>query len=193
MTPMVRTAPTRTALILAALMVGAAPLAGCGFTPLYAASGVTGGLSSIALYTPDNRTGFMLKQSLQDELATNPSGASLYRLDCAIAERRAPRGVRVNNVANRYEIDLTVSYELRENVSQKVVLKGSAPVIVTYDSSDPPYAGVQAAQDGNSRAAQQAAIQIRLALSRFFAGRPAAAPAIVETPATPNPQDAPGQ
>lgn len=180
----------RTALILGAL-VGAAPLSGCGFTPLYAASGVPGGMSSIALYTPDTRTGFFLKQSLQDELASSPGSASLYRLDCAVNERRAPRGVRVNNIANRCEIDLTVNYELRENVSQKVVLKGSAPVIVTYDSADPPYAGVAAAQDGDVRAAQQAAIQIRLALSRFFAGRPAAAPAIIETPASPNPQDAP--
>ena len=188
MTPMVRTV-----LILTAGLAGASSLAGCGFTPLYAASGVTGGLSAVAPYTPDTRTGFLLKQSLQDELATNASGASLYRLDCAISETRAPRGVRVNNVANRYEINLKISYELRENVSQKMVLKGEAPVIVTYDSSDPPYAGVVAAQDGEARAAQQAAIQVRLALSRFFAGRPAAAPAITETPAAPNPQDAPGQ
>ncbi len=123
-------------------------LAGCGVTSLYASAGVAGSLSSVALYTPGSRTGFFLQQSPQDELATNVSGASLYRMDCTTLERRSPLGARVNNVANRYEINLTV------------------------------------------RAVQQAAIEIRLALWRYFAGRPAAALAITETPAAPNPQDA---
>ncbi len=175
----------------ALLTLGALSLGGCGFTPLYAAPGVGPGLSSVAFYTPDTRVGFLLKQSLEDELATRAGGAPLYRLDCAVKETRSPRGVRVNNVANRYEINMTVSYQLREAQSQKVVLQGYAPVIVTYDSADPPYAGVAAAQNGDERATQQAAIQIRLALGRFFAGRPAAGPAILETPAAPNPTDSP--
>ncbi len=174
------------------LTAGALTLGGCGFTPLYATNGAGASLATIDIPTPkDNtgyggqiadRTGFLLKQSLLDELATDARSAPRYRLECVITEHRVPRGVRVNNVANRYEINMTVAYTLTDLASGKALLTNTAPVIVTYDSADPPYAGTVAAQNGDERAAQQAAIQIRLALGRFFAGRPAGAPAIVETP-----------
>jgi len=180
------------------LAVGTLSLGGCGFTPLYANGGVGGGLASIDIPTPitastgvADRTGFLLKQSLNDELAQQPGGSPRYRLDAKITERRYPRGVRVNSVANRYEINLTVAYSLIELASGKAVVTGAAPVIVTYDSADPPYAGTVAAQNGDERAAQQAAIQIRLALSRYFAGRPVGGPPIIETPVPQNPNDQP--
>jgi LPS-assembly lipoprotein len=87
----------------------------------------------------------------------------------------------VNNVANRYEINFTVNYRLVAAGGTKVLLEGSAPVIVEYDSADPPYAGVAAEQDGEVRAANQAAIQIRLALARYFSGMHAGSHP-VETP-----------
>ncbi len=181
------------------LTLASLSLAGCGFTPLYATAGAGGALAAIDIHDPyDNafngvkhdRTGFLLKQSLTDELAVKPGVAPRYVLDTFIAERRYPRGVRVNNVANRYEINMTVTYTLTESASGKVVARGAAPVIVDYDSADPPYAGTVAAQDGDQRATQQAAIQIRLALGRFFAGRPLGGPTITETPVPQNPNNA---
>jgi LPS-assembly lipoprotein len=174
----------RLSFAMAALSLTAAALAlgGCGFTPLYATNSAGGSLAAIDVTTPNDRTGFLLKQSLQDELALQTSGAPRYRLDCKVVEKRYPRGVRVNNVANRYEVNMTVAYTLTDLATSKAVLTSTAPVIVTYDSADPPYAGTVAAQNGDERAAQQAAIQIRLALGRYFAGRPAGGPAIVETP-----------
>jgi len=177
------------------VLTAATALSGCGFTPLYATAGAGGRLAAIDIRDPiDNafngpvkdRTGFLLKQSLTDELAIR-AVTPRYALDTIITERRIPRGVRVNNVANRYEINLTVAYKLTEMVTNKVVAQGTAPVIVDYDSADPPYAGTVAAQDGDQRAAEQAAIQIRLALGRYFAGRPLGAPAITETPVPQNP------
>jgi len=180
--------PMRFSLAMA-LSAAALTLGGCGFTPLYATEGAGGSLASIDVATPNNRSGFLLKQSLQDQLAPKAGEAPRYRLECTVVEHRVPRGVRVNNVANRYEINMTVSYTLTENASGKVVVKGTAPVIVTYDSADPPYAGTVAAQDGDQRASEQAAIQIRLALGRFFAGRPLGAPGLVQTPVPNRPTD----
>ena len=145
-------------------------LSGCGFTPLYATPGMTPALESIDVVIPHSRIGFMLHEQLDDELGHNAGEPVRYQLTCTTTERRYPRGVRVNNVANRYEMNFTVNYTLTKAGETKVLLHGVAPVVVEYDSADPPYAGVAAEQDGETRAANQAAIQIRLALSRYFAG-----------------------
>ena len=172
-------------------------LAGCGFTPLYATNGAGGSLAAIDVRAPltktsyagvtTDRAGFLLKQSLLDEFASR-RGDARFALDTTITEYRIPRGVRVNNVANRYEVNMTVAYTLTDLASGKPVVSGSAPVIVTYDSADPPYAGTVAAQNGDERAAQQAAIQIRIALARYFAGRPLGSPGIVATPVPQDPE-----
>lgn len=175
--------------ILAALTtLAAVSLSGCGFTPLYAAPGMTPALDSIDVVIPHNRMGFLLHEQLDDELGHRASVPVRYQLTCTTKEVRYPRGVRVNNVANRYEINFSVNYVLREAGGTKVLLQGVAPVIVDYDSADPPYAGVAAEQDGENRAANQAAISIRLALARYFAGFHSGSHP-VETPTVTNPLD----
>jgi LPS-assembly lipoprotein len=167
----------------ALLLAAAGALGACGFTPLYATPGMTPSLRSIDLVVSQSRVGYLLQEQLNDELGHDGSVPVRYQLTCTTKEVRYPRGVRVNNVANRYEINLTVDYALRTAGGAKVLLKGSAPVIVDYDSADPPYAGVAAEQDGENRAAAQAAIQIRLSLSRYFAGLHAGSHAVA-TPST---------
>jgi LPS-assembly lipoprotein len=157
-------------LILAgALAAAAAPLAGCGFTPLYAAPAVSPALASIDPVLPGtSRTGFLLKEQLNRELARDQDEPAHYRLEMKLTEFRIPRGVRVNNVANRYELDVTAAYTLSDAATGKVLYTGASSAEVSYDSADPPYAGVAANQDGEERAAGQVAIQIRLALARYF-------------------------
>ena len=179
--------------VLAALAIlAAAPLAGCGFTPLYGTPGMIPSLDAVDVVvervqdpsnvdTLQNRIHFLLREQLNDELGHRANAPVRYQLICKTTERRFPRGVRVNNVANRYEIDFTVNYTLTAIGGARVLLQSSAPVIVVYDSADPPYAGVAAEQDGENRAASQAAIQIRLALARYFAGMHAGSHP-VETP-----------
>jgi LPS-assembly lipoprotein len=184
---------------MAALALLATPLAGCGFEPLYATPGMVPSLSAVDVVVDkvrdprnvdalQNRIHFLLGEQLNDELGHKANSPVRYQLLCTTTERRYPRGVRVNNVANRYEINFTVSYTLIAAGATKPLLTGVAPVIVDYDSADPPYAGVAAEQDGESRAANQAAIQIRLALSRYFAGYHSGSHA-VETPAPTNALD----
>jgi LPS-assembly lipoprotein len=164
-------------------LIGAAPLAGCGFTPLYATPGMVPSLDAIDVVVErpndprtvtdaalQTRVHFLLREQLDDELGHKAGAPTRYQLICTSKLIRIPRGVRVNNVANRYEMNFTVSYKLTSVDSGKVLLQGVAPVIVEYDSADPPYAGVAAEQDGENRAANQAAIAIRLDLSRYFAG-----------------------
>jgi LPS-assembly lipoprotein len=165
-----RLAPIR--LGLAALATAA--LGGCGFTPLYATPGMTPALASIDVVTPVNdsgatsREGYFLRLKLNDQLGRDPETPSRYKLTTTLKQSRLAQGVRVNNIATRYEIDLSVSYVLSDGVTGEVLTRGSVPVKVSYDSSDPPYATVASNQDAETRAAEQAAIYVRLALSHYF-------------------------
>ncbi len=155
------------AVLAACLLVSA-----CGFVPLYGQAGVRGGLSSIQVKVPQGRTAYLVRESLDDALGRDTHQPTAYRLEVTIDERRFARGLRVDNVANRYELQLKVGYSLVSTATGAVLLTGSVPVAVTYDSADAPYGGITAQQDGQKRAAQEAAQQIRLELARYFAKSP---------------------
>jgi LPS-assembly lipoprotein len=152
--------------VLAAGMLG---LGGCGgFTPLYATPGVTPALQSVEVASPQNRMGFLLREQINDQLARRLDMPARYRLTLTAEEQRSARGLRVNNVASDFELDLRVNYQLIDTTNGQTLTSGAAPVTVFYVSADAPYAGIAAQQDAQERAANQAAIQIRLDLSRYF-------------------------
>jgi LPS-assembly lipoprotein len=158
------------------LAIAAAALSACaGFTPLYATPGVTPALESVEIATPQTRAGFMLREKIDDQFAHKLDQPALYRLNLKVAEKRNPRGLRVNNVASDVEEDLSVSYELVDSLSGAKLTQGFVPVSVFYVSADAPYAGIAAQQDAQERAANQVAIQIQLELSRYFAKHAAGA------------------
>ena len=149
------------------------PLAACGFTPLYAQNGVGLSLQSVAVETPDHsRAGYFLRQQLDDELGRDREAAPLYRLSLTVSENRFPLGVRINNVASRYEVDLTVTWRLLDKASGKQLTAGVTPMRVSYASADPPYAGVAAEQDGVERACREAAVRMRQEVARWLAAHP---------------------
>ena len=148
-------------------------LGGCGFTPLYAEHGVGGSLQAVAIETPGHsRTAYFLRQALDDEMGRDREAAPLYRLSVTISENRFPLGVRINNVASRYEVDLSVTWRLLDAATGAQLTAGVTPVRVSYASADPPYAGVTAEQDGVERAAKEAAWRMRQAVARWLAAHP---------------------
>jgi LPS-assembly lipoprotein len=154
------------ALALAALLP---TLAACGFTPMYAQPGVTSGMRGIALQTPDTRTGFLLRQELEDRLAIDREAPAQYRLAVQLVERRRPRGLNPDDTANRYELQLTATYVLTEISTGKVLLQRTMPVNVTADATAEPYASVVAQQDSQLRAATEAAEVIKTDVAKTFA------------------------
>lgn len=154
-----------------AILLAAVTLGGCGFTPLYGTLGVSGGLSSIKVNVPQGRTAFLLGEDLDDAFGRDRDKAAVYRLDISLLEKRYPRGLRVDNTADRYEAHLVVSYQLVEMGTGKVLKAGSEPVEVSYAASGQPYAGIVAQQDAQKRAADQAAQRIRVSLASYFAGQ----------------------
>lgn len=149
-------------------MAGAMGLAGCGFTPLYAVQGVSPGLSAIDVHGPHGRTAYLLSQDLDGILARDRTAPPVYQLNFTVAERRYPRGLRIDNVATLYETHVTVSYQLIEIATGRLVKSGVEPIQVVYDVADQPYAGIAAQQNSQERAADEAAQRIRTDLAVYF-------------------------
>lgn len=154
-----------------AIAAGALLLAGCGFQPLYGQQGVVGGLAAVDVVAPEGRTGHLIREHLDDALASRPGTPASYRMDLKLYEVRYPRGLRVDNVATRYEYVLTADYTLRALPSMAPLKNGRARVTLTYDSADQPYASVAAQQDAQDRAAQEAARRIQLELAAWLAAQ----------------------
>src|SRR4051794_14977346 len=179
-------------LLLALAAVGASlSLGGCGFTPLYAAPGVTSNLAAIDVVAPDGRAGFLIRQHLDDAFARNRGGKAAYAMHLALSEARIPEGIRTDNVATRYEYVLTASYSLSNLPAGDIAKTGRVRVELTYDSADQPYASVTAAQDAQDRATQEAARRIQLELAAWLAtGEPRAGkkPAVLPPKSSGNPK-----
>lgn len=158
-----------------ALMLGilAPALTACGgFTPLYGAPGAAPKLAAIAVTRPEGRAGFLMGEALDDELARDPAQPPAYRLTLRTREVRVPRGIRVNNVASRYELDMTTDWALVDAATGLLVTRGQVQANATYDSADQPYAGLAGTEDGERRAAALTATRIRIALAAWFASPP---------------------
>jgi LPS-assembly lipoprotein len=147
-------------------------LTGCaGFEPIYARPGAAAGMSRIAVVTPDNRTGFLLRQSLEDVLGRDRNAPPAYRLNVTLDEHRQSRGIDENRIATRYEVSLAATYVLTDAVTGQMMVRGNRAIHVSYETTDQPYAGIVAQQDGQVRAADQAAEQIKTDLLAYFAER----------------------
>jgi LPS-assembly lipoprotein len=138
------------------------------FHPLYATAAGPG-LSRIETRAPEGRVGYLLREQLDDDLAKDRGKPPLYRLNLDVRELRTPRGLRIDNVANRYELQLSARYALVDTQTRKILTSGSVVSIVTYDSADQAYAGIAAQLDGEKRVAADASQQLRLALATYFA------------------------
>jgi LPS-assembly lipoprotein len=157
---------------LAALCL-APVVGGCGFTPLYATPGVSSGLASVDVVAPKGRVAYLLREDLDDLLAHDKTAPPAWRLDLAVVETRDPRGLRLDNVAERYELALVVKYSLTSIATGRQADAGEVTTQVSYDAANAPYAGIAARQDSQERAAADAARRIQIELAAWMARHPA--------------------
>lgn len=160
---------TRAIAAFAALSLAGLGLAGCGFTPLYGQPGVVQSLRGVQVIAPEGRTGYLLREHLDDALAHSAGATPSYRMDLQISEERYPRGVRIDNVATRYEYVLTAYYTLNRLPAGTPAKRGRVRIELTYDSADQPYASIAAQQEAQDRAAAEAARRIHLEIAAWLA------------------------
>jgi LPS-assembly lipoprotein len=146
-------------------------LGACGFTPMYATPGVSAGLSAIDVKAPQGRVGFLLRQDLDDALGHDKLAAPRWRLEMTIDQTRDPRGLTLQDVAERYVLGITVTYKLIDAATGKVAHIGKVASQISYDAADAPYAGIAARQDSQQRAASDAAQKIQIALAAWMVSK----------------------
>jgi LPS-assembly lipoprotein len=161
----------RSALAVLALLLTPA-LNACGFTPLYADPGVVHGLSHIQVEVPQTRTGYLIREDLQDNLALHGGDEKPeYRLVVDLNEIRMARGLRPDATADRYETRLRMNYTLTRIATGEVVLKRSSTVSVVTPATAQPYAGIAGQQAAQERAAWGASQFIKTQILRALAAR----------------------
>jgi LPS-assembly lipoprotein len=146
-------------------------LTACGFTPLYADhTGVSRNLADVRVVTGEGRVAYLLRQSLLDEFgARGGESAARYTLRTQDNITRRGLGIRVDDVATRYEIIINVAYELIDEEDGRTVKRGRVSAEASYDTPDQPFAEVAAEESARERAANLAAERLRTELSLHFA------------------------
>ncbi|MBU6508247.1 MAG: hypothetical protein KGQ82_12180 [Alphaproteobacteria bacterium] len=150
--------------ILAAL--AAAPLAGCGFHPLY--GGHTAGeydprLAAIKVTPIPDREGQLLELALREKL--NPRGVTLptrYTLTVYLALVRSDLGIQRNTTSTRSEINASASYTLSGG---GISVAGSSRTVSAFNLQNDAWAATVAEKDARERAIEDLADAIYMQLS----------------------------
>jgi LPS-assembly lipoprotein len=157
--------------VLAIVLATGLALSGCGFAPLYAQPGVVEGLGGISIDAPKGRVGYLLTHDLDDSFGRKLGEAPVYRLELLLTQSRLAHGLTANDTAQRYEMDLKVTYTLVEIASEKAIHTGVVYSTLSYDSVNQPYAGIQARSDVQDRLASDAAQKMETQIAAWLATR----------------------
>lgn len=149
-----------------ALLVGALPLAACGFTPVYGPAGPGDAVRGrIAFAEPDSALAFNLVSQLEDRIG-RPSGAP-YLLDYSIDTSESALALTGTDDINRINITGRVVYTVTETASGAQVQSGEVSTFTAFASSGSPVATTAARRDAQERLMIALADQI---VSRLLAG-----------------------
>jgi LPS-assembly lipoprotein len=156
------------AFTIAAALLAASALSGCGFTPMYARSSVGNRLSDIELETPQTRTGYFVGQDLRQTLDDDPATPKSYKLKIVMDENHYSIGYRIDDTSTRSEITSNIVYILTDMATGKTLTTDHFTETVTYASTTSPFTGIVSQQAGQERLAQAVATRIQGALAVYF-------------------------
>ena len=187
----------RSVLLAGAAAAVAAPLAGCGFRPMYGnastVSTSSGGrvdqqMAGIRIDAIANREGQQLHNALRDRF--NPLGQpadSAYTLAVNLTIRTYGALTKSDLSATRRNVELNAFYSLRDGTDD-VVMTDFSVITTGYDEFDDPLNDISAYEDTIRRGTVQLAEQIRTRVAVFMtAGTPA--PNVPPPPGSPPPEE----
>lgn len=174
-------------LALTLIVIGVAPLGGCGFRPLYGENSVSnstvGDLANVSVNSPENEIGRALRYDLLDVL--NPDGnqpaSPLYTLNLTPYSYSQDVAIQSNASVTRANVVLTVPFTLTSVETGKTVFASTARARTSYNRVESEFANLTAGQDAQKRIAKVVVDDIKLQLSVFFDRNPGAAKAASST------------
>lgn len=154
--------------ILAPLLLLA--LTGCGLQPMYAGGGsgaIAQGLAGIEVPAIEGRTGWLVRNALNDRFSAGGSAAPRYRLDVRLDEKLEGLGVLGNDSVARERLALRARYQLVEIATGAIVLDATDGTDAGIDVVSSDYAVIAAEQTAEERLAKDLADRVtaRVALA----------------------------
>jgi len=188
---------SRRGILQSLVLAGAlAPLAGCGFRPLYgrantnnAGASVDYQMAGIRIAPIVNRQGQQLHNALRDRF--NPLGqpaSSTYSLDVRLTTRTYGALSKRDLSATRRNVEMNAFYFLTDT-SGTVLLSDRSVITTGYDEFDDPLNDISAFEDALRRGTLQIADQIRTRVAVFLTA--GTVPTVAPAAAVPAPVAAP--
>lgn len=158
-------------------------VAGCGFQPLYSASGapdavsqdrLTRGLADVFVAEIPTRYGQILRRRVIDSIS--PQGSPehpRFLLEISLPEpREEQQGIRSDNIATRTMLTYTARYTLKNYADNKVIMTDKTSAMGSYNIVDSPYATQVAARALKERLVGIVGGDISLRLAAYFRSHP---------------------
>jgi LPS-assembly lipoprotein len=150
-------------------------LTACGFTPMHAPGGFSGGMGfgDVAIEVTrgidedagDREIGFYVQQRLRDRIGEN-QGRHVLKLTPSL--RRQRLGINADDVASRYDSILVVSYKLIEFETGDVLTKGQVKAASTFGAPTDPYGIVAADKNAKQQTAKELADRLLIKLAAYY-------------------------
>jgi len=154
-------------------------LAACGFQPVHQAE-LKGGQSAYPNITirnldgktpDDQRVSFEIRQALLDRINTH-SNRGEYILEFNPILRQIRIGITGEAIASRFDLRLTTHYSIIEGKTGDILYNDSIKSRTSFAAPLDPYSRIQTENSAIDRLAKDAADDLILALSKFYANPP---------------------
>ena len=155
---------------LAAVLVLALPLAGCGLQPMYAGAGqgkVARGLAGIEVPAIEGKAGWLVRNALTDQLAAvgRAGAAPRYRLDVRLNDRLEGFGLLSDDTIGRERRILRARYQLVDLANGQIVYDATAGADAGIDVVSSEYATIAAEQTALENLSKEIAQRIVTSLA----------------------------
>lgn len=132
------------------VILAAAALAGCGFTPVYGPDGTGAALlGQLSLDPPQDRNDYLLQRRIEERLGQATAGA--WRLSTQIKTDNIGLGFTTDGDITRYNINGTTDYTLRRTGSSKIFRQGKIQHFTSYSATGTTVATLAAKRDAEVR------------------------------------------
>ena len=153
-----------------ALLLSCAALSGCGLQPLYSggsAGPVATTLQSVSVDPIEGKSGWLVRNALNDRLSATGNTASRYRLVVKLDDQIEGFGVRADDTITRERRSLKARYQLIDNETNQAVLDATAGSDAGIDVVSSEYATIAGENTALENLSQKIAAQIVTRLSLY--------------------------
>ncbi|MEQ8367163.1 MAG: LPS assembly lipoprotein LptE [Roseicyclus sp.] len=131
-------------------LLAAAPLAACGFTPVYGPRGSGNALRGrIRIQPPDTRLGFELVSRLEDRIGRATAPTHVLTFDIETDDRNL--AITGTEDITRVNINGSVTYRLTESGSDVQIEAGTVSTFTAYSTTGSPVSTTAARRDAEDR------------------------------------------